>query len=232
VIAAASSMGFDWVSIGQHWISHPTIWPQPFPMLARLAPETGSMQLKTSVLLVPLLNPVEVAENVATLDHLCHGRLVLGVAVGYRDAELQSVGLTRKDRGPKLNESIELMKLLWSGQEVTYHGRYTHVERGRLGFTPFQKPHPPIEMGAQSENAARRAARIADGVFVGPQVAWQDAGALAEVYRQERQALGRTEPGVVGASRSLMLGSSKEDAAARARQYLDKTFAMYSTWQM
>jgi alkanesulfonate monooxygenase SsuD/methylene tetrahydromethanopterin reductase-like flavin-dependent oxidoreductase (luciferase family) len=232
VIGAASKLGFDWVSMGQHWMSYPTVWPQPFPFLARLAPETGAMQLKTSVLLVPLLNPVEVAENVATLDHLCHGRLVLGVAVGYREQELQAAGLTRKDRGPKLNESLEIMKQLWSGEEVTYHGRYTYVERGRLGFTPLQKPHPPIEMGAQSESAVKRAARIADGVFIGPQVAWKDVAALAEVYRQARLANGQTQAAMVGASRSLMLGSSKEDAAARARQYLDKTFAMYSTWQM
>jgi alkanesulfonate monooxygenase SsuD/methylene tetrahydromethanopterin reductase-like flavin-dependent oxidoreductase (luciferase family) len=231
VIAAASEMGFDWVSMGQHWISHPTIWPQPFPFLARIAPITGSMQLKTSVLLVPLLNPVEVAENVATLDHLCHGRLVVGVAVGYREPELSVVGLTRHDRGAKLSESVQLMKQLWSGDEVTFAGRYTRVERGRMGFTPYQKPHPPIEFGAQSKAAVQRAARLGDGVFVGPQVAWTDVASLADTYRAERSSVG-LPIGMVGASRSLMLGSSREDAASRARQYLQKTFNMYSTWQM
>jgi len=83
VVAAASRMGYRWVSIGQHWISHPTVWPQPYPMLARLAPETGSMRLKTSVLLLPIMNAVETAENVATLDHITHGRLDVGVAIGY-----------------------------------------------------------------------------------------------------------------------------------------------------
>lgn len=228
VVAAASRMGFDWVSIGQHWLSHPTMWPQPIPFLARLAPETGSMQLKTSVLLLPLLNAVELAENLATLDHLCHGRLVVGVAVGYREEELRVVGLTRRDRGPKLAETIEVLKRLWSGERVTFHGRYIHIDDGQMGFTPFQKPHPPLEMGAQSERATRRAARLVDGVFFGPQVAWNDIGILADVYRRERH--GKT--GTVGASRCLMLGSSKEDAAARARQYLQKTFNMYQTWHM
>jgi alkanesulfonate monooxygenase SsuD/methylene tetrahydromethanopterin reductase-like flavin-dependent oxidoreductase (luciferase family) len=232
VIAAASTMGFDWVSMGQHWISHPTIWPQPFPFLARIAPETGSMQLKTSVLLVPLHNPVELAENIATLDHLCHGRLVVGVAVGYREAELKAAGLTRRDRAPKLEESIQIMKLLWSGDEITFEGRYTHLEAARMGFTPFQKPHPPIEMGAQSESAVKRAARLGDGVFIGPQVAWRDVGALAQVYRSERVAAAKSDPGTVGASRCLMLGKDKADAAARAGQYLDKTFNMYGTWRM
>jgi alkanesulfonate monooxygenase SsuD/methylene tetrahydromethanopterin reductase-like flavin-dependent oxidoreductase (luciferase family) len=231
VIAACAGMGFDWVSMGQHWVSHPTVWPQPFPFLARIAPVTGPMQLKTSVLLVPILNAVELAENIATLDHLCHGRLVVGVAVGYREQELAAVGLTRRDRGPKLTESIQLMKQLWSGDEVMFQGRYTRVERGRMGFTPFQKPHPPIEFGAQSKAAVVRAARLGDGVLVGPQVAWKDVAALAETYRSERASLG-LPVGMVGASRSLMLGTSKEDAASRAGQYLEKTFNMYSTWRM
>jgi alkanesulfonate monooxygenase SsuD/methylene tetrahydromethanopterin reductase-like flavin-dependent oxidoreductase (luciferase family) len=87
-------------------------------------------------------------------------------------------------------------------------------------------------MGAQSDRATRRAARLGDGLFVGPQVAWADVARLAELYRQERAAQGKAELGVVGASRCLMMGSSREDAAARARQYLEKTFAMYKTWQM
>jgi alkanesulfonate monooxygenase SsuD/methylene tetrahydromethanopterin reductase-like flavin-dependent oxidoreductase (luciferase family) len=231
VIAASADMGFDWVSMGQHWLSYPTVWPQPFPFLARIAPVTGQMRLKTSVLLLPLLNPVEVAENVATLDHLSHGRLVVGVAIGYRAEELATVGLSRKDRVPKLEESIALMKQLWTGDEVTFDGQYTSVECARLGFRPFQQPHPPIEMGAQSRGATERAARIADGVFFGPQVAWRDIAALADVYRSARTATGQPL-GALGASRCLMVGKSKEDAARQASQYLDKTFRMYNTWQM
>src|SRR5262245_32892080 len=230
VVAAASRMGYAWVSMGQHWISHPTVWPQPFPMLARLAPETGTMRLKTSVLLLPILNPVDVAENVATLDHSAHGRLDVGVAIGYRDAELEAAGLERRDRVKKLEESIDLMKRLWTGAEVTVKGRYTRVSAGRMGFTPYQQPHPPLEMGAQSEGATRRAARITDGVFFGPQVAWRDVAALAAVFREARAEAGLAARGFVGASRSLIVGADKGAAAAAARTYLERTFAMYRAW--
>jgi alkanesulfonate monooxygenase SsuD/methylene tetrahydromethanopterin reductase-like flavin-dependent oxidoreductase (luciferase family) len=232
VVSAASRMGFAWVSIGQHWLSHPTVWPQPFPVLARLAPETGSMRLKTSVLLLPILNPVETAENVATLDHISHGRLDVGVAIGYREKELETAGLTRKDRVPKLEESLALMKQLWSGEAVTFPGAYTRVSVGRMGFAPYQKPHPPLEMGAQSEGATRRAARLADGVFFGPQVAWRDVGRLGGVFREARAQAGAPTAGSVGASRSLIVGSSKEAAVAAGREYLEKTFAMYRAWEM
>jgi alkanesulfonate monooxygenase SsuD/methylene tetrahydromethanopterin reductase-like flavin-dependent oxidoreductase (luciferase family) len=231
VVSAASRMGFAWVSIGQHWLSHPTVWPQPFPILARLAPETGTMRLKTSVVLLPLVNAVETAENVATLDHISHGRLDVGVAIGYREKELETVGLTRKDRVPKLTESLELMKQLWRGEPVTFHGRYTRVTEGRMGFAPYQKPHPPLEMGAQSEGATRRAARLTDGVFFGPQVAWRDIVKLGTVFRETRDEIGAAA-GSVGASRSLIVGPSKEAAVAAAREYLEKTFTMYRAWEM
>jgi alkanesulfonate monooxygenase SsuD/methylene tetrahydromethanopterin reductase-like flavin-dependent oxidoreductase (luciferase family) len=232
VVAAASRMGFAWVSIGQHFVSHPTVWPQPFPILARLAPETGQMRLKTSVLLLPVLNPVEVAENVATLDHICHGRLDVGVAIGYREEELETVGLGRKDRVPKLEEALGLMKRLWAGETVTFRGVYTRVSAARMGFTPYQTPHPPLEMGAQSDGATRRAARLTDGVFFGPQVAWRDVARLAGVFRAARAELGAATPGHVGASRSLIVGSDKEAAAAAARAYLERTFSMYRAWRM
>src|SRR5215467_13199645 len=232
VVHAASKMGYAWVSMGQHMISYPTVWPAPFPLIARLAPETGTMQLKTSVILLPLLNPVDVAENVATLDHITHGRLILGVAIGYREKELEGAGLTRKDRVPKLEESLHVMKRLWAGEEVTFSGTYTKLTNARLGFTPYQKPHPPIEMGAQSEGATKRAARLADSVFFGPQVAWADIKKLADVYRNERREMRQDPVMGLGTSRSLIVGKNKEDATRAAHQYVEKTFNMYRSWEM
>jgi alkanesulfonate monooxygenase SsuD/methylene tetrahydromethanopterin reductase-like flavin-dependent oxidoreductase (luciferase family) len=231
VVGAASRMGYAWVSIGHHLLSHPTVWPQPFPMLARLAPETGRMRLKTSMLLLPLVAAVDAAENIATLDHITHGRLDVGVSIGYREKELETVGLSRGDRVPKLEESLALMKRLWAGEEVTSEGRYTRVTAGRMGFRPYQQPHPPLEMGAQSVGATRRAARLTDGVLFGPQMAWDAVAKLAVGFSEARQEAGQT-PGTVGASRALIVGASREAAAAAARAYLEKTFAMYRAWEM
>src|SRR5262249_52756518 len=163
---------------------------------------------------------------------ISHGRLDVGVAIGYREKELEAAGLVRKDRTRKLEESLVLMKRLWSGETVTFEGTYARVTEGRMGFSPYQTPHPPLEMGAQSEGATRRAARLTDGVFFGPQVAWRDIGKLARVFREARSEAGATTQGFVGASRSLIVRKSKEAAAAAAREYLGKTFAMYRTWEM
>ena len=232
VVGAASRMGYAWVSTPHHWLSYPTVWPQPYPLVARLAPETGSMRIKTSVLLLPLLNAVDVAENIATLDHLTHGRLTLGVAIGYREEELQVVGLTRRDRVPKFEESLQVMKRLWAGEEVTYDGKYVTLANARMGFLPYQKPHPPIEVGAQSKGAVQRAARMADGIFLGPQVAWNNIQELVGVYKETRQQAGHPDMGILGASRCLIVGKDKADAAARGQDYVAKTFANYKRWRM
>jgi alkanesulfonate monooxygenase SsuD/methylene tetrahydromethanopterin reductase-like flavin-dependent oxidoreductase (luciferase family) len=124
------------------------------------------------------------------------------------------------------------MKRLWAGEAVTWHGKYVSLPGTRLGFLPYQQPHPPIEIGAQSQGAVRRAARLADGVFMGPQVAWRDIKTLVDVYKQERQRAGHSHMGMIGASRSLIVGRDKADAATRARDYLAKTFANYKRWRM
>jgi alkanesulfonate monooxygenase SsuD/methylene tetrahydromethanopterin reductase-like flavin-dependent oxidoreductase (luciferase family) len=231
VVAAASRLGFAWVSAPHHWLGHPSFFPHPFPILARLAPEAGAMRLKTNVLILPLLNAVDAAESIATLDHICHGRLDVGVGIGYRETELTAAGVTRKDRAAKLEESLAVMKRLWRGEEVTFEGRYTTLRGGRMGYPPYQTPHPFLEMAAQSVAATERAARLADGVFFGPQVGWADVASLIDVYRRARGAAG-AGAGVVLASRSLVVGRTKAAAAEAARAFLEKTFSQYRAWDM
>jgi alkanesulfonate monooxygenase SsuD/methylene tetrahydromethanopterin reductase-like flavin-dependent oxidoreductase (luciferase family) len=232
LVAAASRMGFAWISAPHHWLGHPSFFPHPFPILARLAPEAGPMRLKTNVLILPLLNAVDAAESLATLDHIAHGRLDVGIGIGYRETELGAAGVTRKDRVPKLEESLALMKRLWSGEAVTFEGAYTKVTDGRMAYRPFQQPHPFLEMAAQSVGATQRAARLTDGVFFGPQVAWRDVATLIGVFREARVKAGHPTPGTITASRSLIVGAGKEAAAAAAREFLEKTFAQYRAWDM
>lgn len=232
VVRAASRLGFEWISASQHLVSYPTRWPQPLPILARMAGEAGAMRLMTQMLLLPLHNAVVVAEEVATLDHICQGRLILGVANGYRDVEMEAVGITRKDRAPRMEEALDLMRRLWSGEEVTHAGRHSRLTKARMGFTPLQQPHPPIVMAAQSPGAAARAGRLADGIFFGPQITWGDAKKLTDVYREARAAAGKTGSGIIGSSRSVMLARDRDTAVADARAYMERTFAMYSGWSM
>ena len=231
VCHVARDSGFSAVTMPQHWVSHPTIWPEPFQMLARLAPETGDMRLLTGVVLLPLHNPVQIAEDTATLDHICHGRFTLGVGIGYRETELEAAGATRKDRAPRLTESIELMKKLWSGEEVNHEGRYWSIHEARMGFLPVQQPHPPIWMACQSDGAVRRSARIADACYIAPQVGFGDLPTLIHAYRDERGA-GAQTAGRVAVSRGVAFAKDRPSAIAEAQAAAESSYRMYSTWHM
>src|SRR2546428_11828259 len=103
------------------------------------------------------------------------------------------------------------MKRLWRGEDVTFEGTYSKLTGARMGFTPCQRPHPPLEMGAQSTGATRRAARLVDAGVFGPQGSWADVGRLAGGYREARATQGPGTPGRAAAPRSP-IGRRRQEA--------------------
>ena len=145
---ASRDAGFDIYCWAQHYLIDSFQHFQPLPVLARLAAEPGDMKLATSVLLLTLLNPVDVAEQVATLDHISEGRLILGLGLGYRPEECEAFGTRMSQHGARSSEGLELMVRLWTEEEVTHHGRYFHVTGARPTARPFQTPYPKIWLAA------------------------------------------------------------------------------------
>ncbi|MBI3966898.1 MAG: LLM class flavin-dependent oxidoreductase, partial [Chloroflexi bacterium] len=139
----ARENGFTAVAAPHHWLAHPAAFFQPMQVLSRLAAEPGNMTLVTSVVQLPLYNPVDMAEQVATLDQLSGGRFVFGVSIGYRQQLFEAAGADKRDRVGRFEESLEIMRQLWTGEETTYHGQHFRVTKGKISFTPYQKPHPP-----------------------------------------------------------------------------------------
>ena len=228
----ARDSGFSAVTMPQHWVSHPTIWPQPFQVLARLAPETGDMRLLTGIVLLPLHNPVQMAEDVATLDHICRGRLTFGVGIGYRETELGAVGATRRDRVPRLAESIEIMKQLWSGEEVTYEGRYLDGTRCQDGLRPHAAA-APADMDSVSERRRSAPLRAHRG-----RVLHRPAGGILGPRRSGGHLPGGActasgnGPGRLALTRGVAYGKDKATAAAEAQEAAASSYKMYSTWNM
>ena len=114
----ARDAGFDCVAAGHHYLSPPYQSLQSVPLLSRLAADTGSMDLCLSVLLLALLNPVQVAEEIASLDVMSEGRVVFGIGIGYREVEYEAFGMQRQQRVPRMLEALELIKRLWTEEAV------------------------------------------------------------------------------------------------------------------
>jgi alkanesulfonate monooxygenase SsuD/methylene tetrahydromethanopterin reductase-like flavin-dependent oxidoreductase (luciferase family) len=216
----------------QHWVAHPAVWMQPLQMLSRLAPEAPGLKMITGVMILPMLNPVELAEQVITMDHITNGNFILGLGIGYREIELETVGATRAERVGRFEESLEIMKLLWSGEEVNYEGKFWQIHGAKVALLPAQKPHPPIWIAAQSRGACRRAARISDSCLLGPQPSWEEIARMAGYYWEALEEGGNTANGLLGAQRVIAIAKDRETALREAQAAAERKANMYGGWNM
>lgn len=227
---AARDAGFDAIAAGHHYLSPPYQSLQSLPLLCRLAAETGPMELVLAVLLLPLLNPVQVAEDVASLDVISEGRCVFGIGLGYREEEFEGFGVQMRDRVPRMLESLELIKRLWTGDEVTHEGRFFQVHGATCTIRPVRKPYPPIWIAANADPAVVRTARMGLPWFINPHGA---LGTIERQWQRYKQALaeaGRDLPAARPIGLELSVAPTHEEAVATARPYLEAKYAAYAAW--
>src|SRR4051794_24442340 len=162
LVRAADRLGFDSLTKTAHYSAHLFQMLQLVPMLARFTAEAPRLRLNAGVVLLPLLSPLHVAEEFATLDVMSGGKVILGVGLGYRDVEFKAFGAPRQDRARRLEDNIVAIRRLWTEDKVTMPGRAGHfdLDGASCSLKPRQKPHPPIWVGAFADRAIERAARL------------------------------------------------------------------------
>lgn len=175
-IAWAEQHGFDDVWLQEHHFHEDGFSPSVLPIAAAIAAQTKAIRIGTGVMLLPLHNPVLVAEDGATIDIISNGRFQLGVGLGYKVEEFESFAISRKERGGRANEGLEIIRRLWEGETLTFRDKYYEVNNAKLAPEPVQKPRPTIWVGGFSPAGVQRAAKYGDG-FLG-------IGPLKELYEQ------------------------------------------------
>jgi probable F420-dependent oxidoreductase len=135
---------------------------EPFALFAFCAAVTRRLELVTGVLILPQRQTTLVAKQAAEVDVLSGGRLRLGIGVGWNPVEFEALGENIHDRGKRVEEQLEVMRLLWTRELVTYEGRWHRVPDAGIKPLPVQRPIP-VWMGGEREAVLRRAARLADG---------------------------------------------------------------------
>jgi probable F420-dependent oxidoreductase len=172
--------------------STPTL--EPIVFLSYLAARMRNMKFGTSALVLPTRQPVLLAKQLATLDFLCKGRLLLVVGLGGDDTrDFAAAGVRKEERGRRGDESIILMKKLWSEQNVNFEGRFYSARDLTLLPRPYQKAGIPIWVGGRSHAALRRAGRLADG-WLSSSTTPAEVGAGIATIRAFAQEAGREIP--------------------------------------
>jgi alkanesulfonate monooxygenase SsuD/methylene tetrahydromethanopterin reductase-like flavin-dependent oxidoreductase (luciferase family) len=160
LIAEVEALGFDNCWLTEHHFVEDGYNPALIPTAAAIAARTSRIRIGTFVMLLPYHNAVRVAEDVACIDILSDGRFDLGVGQGYVSSEFAKLCIPRKQRASRTTEGIDLIRRLWTQENVTFEGKYNQVSNMTLHPRPAQQPHPPIWIGCRSETAVTRAARM------------------------------------------------------------------------
>ncbi len=142
---------------GEHWKEG--YW-EPFTVLSYLSAITSKITLGTSIVVLPMHNPFELAKQVAEVDQLSRGRFVFGIGVGWFEEEFEVLGQSYRNRGKRTDEALELMHKLWTEEPVTFNGKYYNVTDASFRPKPVQQPGPPIWVAGGSDASLRRAARF------------------------------------------------------------------------
>lgn len=223
--AWADKQGFDLLVLSEHHGSEDGYLPSPLVMAAAFAGCTERIGMNVAALLVPLHDPIRLAEDIAVLDLLSGGRISIVAGLGYRPIEYAMFEREWSRRGRRLDECLEVLLKAWSGEPVERDG-----QRVTVTPRPLQQPHPVVMVGGSGRRAAERAARFGLGFF--PSIGDE---ALADHYRDECRRLGRT-PGLVlmpspAQPGTVVIAEDPDKAWHEHGPYLLHDAVTYAAWQ-
>src|SRR3954453_7718245 len=230
LVKRAEAVGFDGIVKGSHYSAHPFEYLQQIPFLGYCAAATPKLRLISGLVLLPLHKPLDLAEQLATLDIMSDGKLVFGCGIGYRDVEFKAFGVPRAGLGKRFEEGLEAVRRLWTEDFVTMKGSHFELDRANCTVKPVQKPTPPIWIGANADVAIRRAARLADCWYINPHNTLATIERQMEVYKRALDEYKKPFPAELPMRREVFVAKSRAEAIRLAQPYLEEKYKAYRAW--
>ena len=223
----AEELGYEsfWITEHHfHWFGG--VHANPLVALSAIAARTRRLRLGTAVTLLPYRHPLLVAEELACLDNLSHGRVDVGIGRGFFKIEYDGLGISMAESRPRFTENLEIIRRAWTEPELTYKGRFYSFEDVELVPKPVQKPHPPLWAAATATpdsyaNAGRLGFPIMIVPYIAPSV--EELAKRVQLYFDAfRQAGHRHRPEVLGFFMTYVtddMSDLREQIASRIRAY-------------
>lgn len=228
-VRLAEELGFHSVFLGHHYLTSSQFF-QPIALAGHLAAVTDRLRIGFGVLLSPLLHPLALAEEIATLDVVSGGRLTVGVGAGYREVEFAAFGIPYGSRRQRMFEGIELMQALWAGERVSYDGRFGTVDGARVTMRPLQPGGPPVWVGAFGPKAIGRAAALGLPWLASPEGTLDVLEERYAAYRHGLAEAGHALDLDYPMSREAAVAPTSSEAADAVRPFLEQQYRGYKQW--
>ncbi|MHA6620781.1 LLM class flavin-dependent oxidoreductase [Pseudonocardia sp. DLS-67] len=225
----ARDNGFASVWATQHYLAEEVQYLHPLAVLGRLIPETGDLRIGTAITLMALAHPVDLAEQLATLDIISGGRLVVGAGLGYRDVEFDAFGIPRDRRLRRFRENLDLVRKLWTEDEVHFDGEAGRLDGIRPVLRPVQRPHPPIWLAGHTDSALTRTARTGlPWIAAAAHVDADHMRTQAAFFRERCAENGRQAE--INVVQEVYVGASDDEAVEDVREALAAKYRTYRAW--
>jgi alkanesulfonate monooxygenase SsuD/methylene tetrahydromethanopterin reductase-like flavin-dependent oxidoreductase (luciferase family) len=217
-VIAAEDWGLDAVWLAEiHQQAARSVMSVPLTVLSALATRTTRLKLGTGVQVLPLIHPLRLAEETATVDQISRGRLMLGIGRSGNPRAYAAYGVPYAESRERFYETLEVLKLAWTQTAFSFHGKYHHFDEARAVPRPYQQPHPPIRIAGASEDTFPILGALGYPLFVAVR-----SGTLSGLapdlasYREAYKAAGHPGRGDVHLRLSLHLADTDAQAVAEA----------------
>ncbi len=222
LVEVGDKYGYDSIWLSDRIVSN-RFSLEPMIALSMVAAYSGRMKFGTSVLALPLRNPVVLAKQVATLDYLSQGRFFPAVGLGQEEPEeYEACGVPKTDRAARTDEAIVLMRRLWQEDSVTHEGRFFTCHDVSITPKPVFQPSPPVWIGGRSPAAARRVGRVGDGWLVSSATPAEVGEGRDIVFDTAAECNREIEEDHVGVLMGYYICDDYEQAATKSHKFVTR----------
>ncbi len=202
----AEELGFHSLWLTEHHFWYDGYCPSLLVGLGALAAATKRIKIASGLVLLPMHDPIRVAEQAAIVDQLSGGRLILGFGNGYRDVEFDGLALRRRDRGARLSEQFSILKSAWTQESFSFSGKHFNYRNVSVTPKPLQQPHPMVMVGSSPAYAlaVKRAAKYGFSLLLPPTLSPESAREGIKIWKEAAREAGHDPEKMIAEKRARM----------------------------
>jgi alkanesulfonate monooxygenase SsuD/methylene tetrahydromethanopterin reductase-like flavin-dependent oxidoreductase (luciferase family) len=228
LVDLAEATGLDSVWLGEmHFNPNRSVLSAPIVVASAIATRTKRLKVGMAVQVLPLISPLRLAEEAATVDQLSEGRFEYGVGRSGNTRAYDTMGIPYEESAERFQEALDIILQAWKGETFSYHGKYNHIENASLSPLPYQKPHPPVRLASTTEDSFARVGRLGFPIFLS--MRGMDVGDLEtnlHDYRGAWQAAGHPgNAGDISVRFPMYIGLTEAESIEDPRESIEAYFA-------
>ena len=223
----AEEMGLDTVWLGEaHFRPNRSVLSAPIVVASSIATRTKRLRVGMAVQVLPMIHPLRIAEESATVDQISEGRFEFGVGRSGNVRAYDVMGIDYSESKERFQEALDIIQQAWSGETFSYEGKYNHITNATLSPLPFQKPHPKIRIAASSEDSFGRIGRLGYPIFLGLRTMdVEDLKTNLQEYREEWKKAGHPgDGGDINVRFPMYIAPSDEEAIEEPQGSIEAFF--------